>query len=75
MLAVGLYIWTLLCWDTFVKSFYHEFMLNFVKCFLYLLKCSYDFSPFCYCDVWSLLLCVCWTILALLWWIIWLWSF
>ena len=53
-----------------VESFYHEWMLNFIKYFLYLLRLSCGFHLFfCWCALSHWLICVCRTILLTQGWI------
>ena len=57
-------IWSLR--TQFDKSFYHECMLNFIKCFFFSSTEMIIFLFFCWFSKSHLLICLCWTILVTL---------
>ena len=48
---------------TLARVFYHELMLNFVKCFSCVYWDDFVIFVFCLCGVSHLLICICWIIL------------
>ena len=54
---------------TLARGFYHELMLNFVKCFPCIYWDDCVIFVFCLCGVSHLLICICWIILVILGWI------